>query len=89
MCAPDHEGVEEIVAEKIRKLGGKTFSGITVDYAEEINPAYARAAIRGMFQEGGVDYSFEEAISLQNIDGVWYIVFGRHKDAIDAPTTQP
>jgi len=89
LCAPNHVGVEDVVAEKIKKFGGRSITNISIDYAEEINPAHARATIKGMYQEGGTDYSFEDEVFLENIDGTWYIVFGKHEDAIDAPSTLP
>lgn len=89
LCAPDHIGVEDVVAEKIQNFGGRSFTNVSVDYAEEINPAHARAIIKGTYQTNGVNYSFEDEILLENIDDAWYIVFGKYKDAIDAPGTQP
>jgi hypothetical protein len=80
ICAPNHEGVEKIVLEKLNKFGGHTFTSVNIEYAEEINPAYARAIINAQYRIDNLDYLAEEELFLQNIDGNWYVVFGKYKD---------
>jgi ketosteroid isomerase-like protein len=89
LCAPDHVGVEAAVAEKVKKFGGHTFTSTSVEYADEISPAYATVKVKGAYQVNGNDVTFQDEIYLQYIDGNWYMVLGKYKDAINIPGSTP
>lgn len=89
LCAPDHTGVKDAVDEKLKKLGGKILSNVAVEYFDDISPVNVKVEITGTYQDSGNTIQFQDDINLVNLEGRWYLLFGKYRDAIDMMPSQP
>lgn len=73
---------EKEINSKINKFTGKEIKVDKIDYSAPINPQFVIVNIQGFYFENNKKVNFEDQIDLQNIDGRWYLIMGKHKDGI-------
>jgi hypothetical protein len=80
---PQTHSADEEARVKIEQFGGHILRDVKVDYRTDFGPVHIGAAIQAKYADSqDKEKEFQDIISLEQIDGRWYLILGHTREAL-------
>lgn len=86
---PKTHVAKEEAHQTVEMWGKGLLQNKSIEYKSDYGVAMSTAVIRGTYVTDKDEYEFYERVFLQQINGRWFLILGRHRDGLDSTTFPP